>query len=187
LDSLAIAHQRGFLSRSPPLASFEWKQGIAIDNPNRLDDKYKDQPPGQLWVPDATKKQRTQFTIPCLLTLPTIGFKIFLSLGSRVMPHALQAAIKQYLASDETELANDNSWGLPPALWPTPPTPQAQAGTPRQNQAAPATMGGGRQGGGHQGQRGDNRHPRIKALMDPYLANNTGWLNITCLLDGANK
>ncbi len=28
------------------------------------------------------------------------------------MPHELQAAIKQYLASDETELANDNSWGL---------------------------------------------------------------------------
>jgi hypothetical protein len=48
-------------------------------------------------------------------------------------------------------------------------------------------MGGGRQGGGRQGQGGDNRHPRIKALMDPYLANNTRWLNITCLLDAANK
>jgi hypothetical protein len=48
-------------------------------------------------------------------------------------------------------------------------------------------MGGGRQGGGCQGQGGDNRHPCIKALMDPYLANNTGWLNITHLLDAANK
>jgi hypothetical protein len=49
-------------------------------------------------------------------------------------------------------------------------------------------MGGGRQGGGCQGQGGDNRHPHIKALMDPFLANNTGGrLNITCLLDAANK
>jgi hypothetical protein len=95
----------------PPLASFEWKQVNAVDNPNGLDDKYKDQPPGQLWAPDTTK-QRIQFTIQCLLALPTIGFKIFLSLGSRVMPHELQAAIKQYLVSDKTELANDNSWGL---------------------------------------------------------------------------
>ncbi len=28
------------------------------------------------------------------------------------MPHELRAAIEQYLASDEMELANDNSWGL---------------------------------------------------------------------------
>jgi hypothetical protein len=28
------------------------------------------------------------------------------------MPYELQAAIKHYLVSDETELANDNSWGL---------------------------------------------------------------------------
>jgi hypothetical protein len=69
-----------------PLASFEWKQVDAVNNPNGLDDKYKDQPPGQLWVPDATK-QRTQFIILRLLALPTIGFKIFLSLGSKVMPH----------------------------------------------------------------------------------------------------
>ncbi len=95
----------------PLLASFEWKQLNAGDNPGGLDDDYKDQPPGQLWAPDATE-QRTQTTIPCLLTLPMIGFKIFLSLGSKVMPHELRAAIKQYLASNEMELANDNSWGL---------------------------------------------------------------------------
>ncbi len=71
-----------------PLASFEWKQVNTANSPNGLDNKYKDQPPGRLWAPDATK-QRTQFTIPRLLPLPTIGFKIFLSLGSRVMPHEL--------------------------------------------------------------------------------------------------
>jgi hypothetical protein len=76
---------------------------------------------------------------------------------------------------------------LPPHSWPTPPTPQAQAGTPRQNQAAPTGMGGGCQAGGHQGQGGDTRHPHIKALMDLYLAVNTVGLNITRLLDAANK
>jgi hypothetical protein len=44
----------------------------------------------------------------------------------------------------------------PPHSWPTPPTPQAQARTPCQNQAAPTGMGGGRQAGGRQGQGGDN-------------------------------
>jgi hypothetical protein len=62
----------------------------------------------------------------------------------------------------------------PPLTWPTPQTPQAQGGTPRQNQAAQSVTGGGRQGSGCQGQGGDNRHPIIKALMDPYQAVNTG-------------
>ncbi len=48
-------------------------------------------------------------------------------------------------------------------------------------------MGGGQQGIERQGQGGDNRHPRIKALMYPYLAVTTGRLNITCILDVANK
>jgi hypothetical protein len=60
----------------------------------------------------------------------------------------------------------------PPLTWPTPQTPHSQAGTPRQNQAVQAVTGGGQQGSGRQGQGGDNRHPRIKALMDPYLAIN---------------
>jgi hypothetical protein len=29
-----------------PQASFEWKQVNTVDNPNGLDNKYKDQPPG---------------------------------------------------------------------------------------------------------------------------------------------
>ncbi len=74
-----------------------------------------------------------------------------------------------------------------PLTWLTPQTLQVHAGTPRQNQAAQAVTGGGQQGSGHQGQRGDNGHPRIKALMDLYLAVNTGQLNITRLLNAVNK
>jgi hypothetical protein len=70
----------------PLLATFEWKPVNAVDNPNGLDNEYKNEPPGQLWTPDAAE-QRTTFTVLRLLALPTIGFKIFLSLGSRVMPH----------------------------------------------------------------------------------------------------
>jgi hypothetical protein len=70
----------------PPLATSEWKQVNAVDNPDGLDNKYEDQLPGQLWTPDSNK-HRTPFTVPRLLALPTIGFKIFLSLGSKIMPH----------------------------------------------------------------------------------------------------
>jgi hypothetical protein len=85
----------------PPLATFEWKQVNAVDNPDGLDKEYKNEPPRQLWTPDLAE-QRTPFTVPRLLALPTIGFKIFLSLGSSVMPHKFQMAIEQYLASDAT-------------------------------------------------------------------------------------
>ncbi len=44
------------LIKLPPLASFEWKQVNAVDNPDGLDNKNKDQPPGQLWAPDAIKQ-----------------------------------------------------------------------------------------------------------------------------------
>jgi hypothetical protein len=94
-----------------PLATFEWKQVNAVDKPDGLDKEYKNEPPGQLWMPDAAE-QRTPFTVPRLLTLPTIGFKIFLSLGSRVMQPEFRTAIEQYLMSDATKLAHDNSWGL---------------------------------------------------------------------------
>ncbi len=67
-----------------PLAAFEWKQVNAVNNPNSLDNKYKGQAPGQLWMPDANK-HRTPFTVPRLLALPTIGFKILLLLGSKVI------------------------------------------------------------------------------------------------------
>jgi hypothetical protein len=95
----------------PPLATFEWKQVNAVDIPNSLDKEYEDQPPGQLWTLDENKHW-TPFTVPRLLALLTIGFKIFLSLGSKVMPHEFQAAFKQYLASDTMELTNDDSWVL---------------------------------------------------------------------------
>jgi hypothetical protein len=70
----------------PPLATFEWKQVNAVDNPNGLDKEYKNEPPGQLWTPDAAER-RTPFTIPRLLALPTIGFTIFQSLRIRVVLH----------------------------------------------------------------------------------------------------
>ncbi len=70
----------------PLLATFKWKQVNAVNNPNSLDNDYEDQPPEQLWTLDANK-HRTPFTVPRLLALPTIGFKIFLLLGSKVMPH----------------------------------------------------------------------------------------------------
>ncbi len=74
----------------------------------------------------------------------------------------------------------------PPASWPIP-APQVQAGSPRQGQAKAGNAGRGKQTGGQQQQGGDSRHPCIKALMDPYLAVNSGQLNITHLFDVASK
>ncbi len=69
----------------------------------------------------------------------------------------------------------------PPASWTLPATPvQAGAWQSPSNAANPS-------GGKQQNQGGDSHHPCIKALMDPYLSINTGRLNMTQLLEAANK
>ncbi len=95
----------------PSVATFKWKQVNAVDDPTEMQEAYKDETPGWLWTPE-DKVYRQPFNVPRILVLPAVGFKIFHLLGSKVMPHELQAAIKRYLTSDTTELANNNSWGL---------------------------------------------------------------------------
>ncbi len=58
----------------------------------------------------------------------------------------------------------------PPAGWPT--APQKQQGLPGSPKKAP---------------REDVRHPKIKTLMDPYLARYNNYINLSAILTAANK
>jgi hypothetical protein len=95
----------------PTVATFDWKQLTAVNNPEEIQEYYKDDAAGRLWVP-ADHKHRDLFTVPRMLVIPTIGFKIMHLLGPKVMPHELQGAIECRIVSDTTELANNNSWHL---------------------------------------------------------------------------
>ncbi len=74
--------------RLPPATAFDWKQLNAVNNPEEMQEYYNDDVTGLLWAP-AKHEHRDLFTIPSMLVLPTIGFKIMHSLGPKVMPHEL--------------------------------------------------------------------------------------------------
>jgi hypothetical protein len=90
------------------VATFDWKQLNAVDNPEGMQEYYNDNATGRLWAP-AKHEHRDPFTVPRMLVLPTFGFKIMHLLGTKVMPHELRAAIEHHIASDTTKLVNNDS------------------------------------------------------------------------------
>jgi hypothetical protein len=73
--------------------TFEWKQVNAVDDPTGMHKAYEGKTRGWLWMPEENI-YRQPFNVPRILVLPTVGFNIFHSLGSKVMQHELHAATK---------------------------------------------------------------------------------------------
>jgi hypothetical protein len=95
----------------PPVATFDWKQLTAVDDPEEMQEYYDDNATGCLWAL-AKLMHRDPFMVPRILVLPTIGFKIMHLLGPKAIPHELQAAIQHHITSDTTEFADNDSWCL---------------------------------------------------------------------------
>ncbi len=98
----------------PKISAFQWKKCKVIDDKEKLNAWYSDNPGehGKLWDPDVGAGTKNELFVPRMIVLPLQAVSIYQGLKEGVMPHKLLDTIKNHLTSPDTKLNNGDEWGL---------------------------------------------------------------------------